>query len=303
MQHRSELIFDSATALAQGQRARQEDCIACDFPQGTPLGFAVLADGMGGHASGDVASKLAVNEVFSGLKLWSDDPQAMERHLRDVLSDALDSANEAIAASAAMQPGSKDMGTTLLVPLVIDARLYWLSVGDSPLFLLRQRMLYRLNDEHSLASQLDAQVARGQLPAAKALSHPDRQCLTSVLTGAPVPEIDLRLTPVPLMEGDLLLAASDGVLSLGNKELQQILHRNRRQSARQICHALLAGIECSGVAEQDNTALCVVRVLPAQAASPTADRRPPQRRRVTLMAAGSAGSGVRCHQRLEEFSK
>lgn len=300
MQSRSELAFDSATALSQGQRDRQEDCIVCDFPLGTPVGFVVLADGMGGHAGGDVASKLAVNEVFAGLKFWSDDPRAMERHLGEVMRDALDSANDAIAASAAMQPGSQDMGTTLLVPLVIGTRLYWMSVGDSPLFLLRQKQLYRLNEEHSLASQLDEEVALGRISPDVALNHPDRQCLTSVLTGAPVPSVDLRAAPVALMAGDIVVAASDGVLSLGCPRLQEVLYRNRRQTAHQLCNLLLQEIEHIHSPEQDNIALCVIKVIPAQTARPM-QRPQVARKRITLMASGSAASGVRCHHRQEDI--
>ena len=80
---RAKITLDSAMALCQGQRARQEDCIATHFPTGGPLGFAVLADGMGGHAAGDMASKLAVSEVFAELTHWSADPSELEQKLRE----------------------------------------------------------------------------------------------------------------------------------------------------------------------------------------------------------------------------
>lgn len=310
---RAKVTLDSAMALCLGQRERQEDCIASHFPSGSPFGFAVLADGMGGHAEGDMASKLAVNEVFAGMTFWSDDPAGLEQHLDAALSEALENANAAIARYAAMQPGPCTMGTTLLVPVVIAARLYWLSVGDSPLFLLRQGQLHRLNAEHSLAARLDQQVARGELSPRAALGHPDRQCLTSVLTGAPIPEVECRLAPVALMPGDLVLAASDGLHGLGLRRLEQELVALNGQDARSICAALIAALAATALTDQDNTALCVIRVLPERA--PPQGRRPtpsapsapqlmpkPTRRRVTLMAKGARATGIHCTHVLEDLT-
>jgi len=74
----ADLQYDVASAISLGKRDVQEDAIICDFPLGSELGFAVLADGMGGHAAGDIASKIVVTEVFSELKLQSGDPKGME---------------------------------------------------------------------------------------------------------------------------------------------------------------------------------------------------------------------------------
>lgn len=304
---RAKITLDSAMALCQGQRARQEDCIATHFPTGGPLGFAVLADGMGGHAAGDVASKLAVSEVFAELTHWSADPSELEQKLREVFQTTLHNANAAIAEYAATEPDHDDLGTTLLVPVVISARMYWLSVGDSPLFLIRQNRLHRLNTEHSLAAHLDRQVARGELSPPAALAHPDRQCLTSVLTGTPVPEVDARLAPFALMPGDVIIAATDGLHGLGQQKLCALLREGKNRDARGLCADLLDALKSSTTPEQDNTALCVIKVLPdvqsnaqpGAASSPPALR--PTRRKVTFLASGRASTGIRCTHALEEF--
>ena len=307
---RAKITLDSAMALCQGQRLRQEDCIASHFPTGSPLGFAVLADGMGGHAAGDVASKLAVGEVFAELTHWSSTPAALEQQLRDVFRSTLQNANAAIADYATAEPDHSDLGTTLLVPVVIAARLYWLSVGDSPLFLMRQRRLHRLNSEHSFAALLDRQVARGELAPPDALSHPDRQCLTSVLTGAPVPEVDARLAPFALMPGDIVVAATDGLHGLGQQQLAAMLRAANDCDARDICAELIRALAERAAPDQDNTALCVIKVLPDVAdkvadkkAPPAPQTRPAKGRKITFLASGSSGAGIRCTHALEDLPR
>ena len=303
---RAKITLDSAMALCQGQRARQEDCIATHFPTDGPLGFAVLADGMGGHAAGDVASRLAVSEVFAELTHWSADPSDLEQKLRQVFQSTLHNANAAIADYADAEPDQGDLGTTLLVPVVISARLYWLSVGDSPLFLMRQNRLHRLNTEHSLAAHLDRQVARGELAPPAALAHPDRQCLTSVLSGAPVPEVDARLAPFALMPGDVVVAATDGLHGLGHQHLSSLLRKAPDRDARSLCTDLLQALSATATAEQDNTALCVIKVLPTaqpDTAQPQTVNRRPARRKITFLASGRKDTGIRCTHAMEDIPR
>jgi hypothetical protein len=92
----SETRFDVASAISQGQRPYQEDALVTDFSLGTDIGFAVLADGMGGHAAGDVASKIVVTEVFSELKLQSGDVAAFKTNLPEILRDAALAANDCV---------------------------------------------------------------------------------------------------------------------------------------------------------------------------------------------------------------
>ena len=140
--------YDVASGISQGARDYQEDAITADFPVGAEAGFVVLADGMGGHAAGDVASKIVLTEVFSELKF----------HFADVVA--------------------------------FENRLYWISVGDSPLFLYRNGKLSQLNEDHSMAPQIDFMVKSGLMDPQVAANHPDRNCLISVLMGTRIPKID-----------------------------------------------------------------------------------------------------------------
>ncbi|MEM1352348.1 MAG: protein phosphatase 2C domain-containing protein [Pseudomonadota bacterium] len=253
--------YDAAPAISVGRRDQQEDTVAADFADGAGLGFIVLADGMGGHSAGDVASKIVVTEVFSELKMLANDPVNLERNIGPILRRAVIEANDCVGQVAEHSTGMAGMGSTLVAPIVFDNRLYWVSVGDSPLYLFRGSRLFRLNEEHSLASQLAKQVARGEIDANEAAEHPDRSCLTSVLIGAEIPQIDCRDTPVTLRSNDILIAASDGLQFISEQQMAQIIYTNRSLSSSEITSKLLQSISDLDDPDQDNVSLCVLKVL------------------------------------------
>jgi len=333
----AEFGYDAATAISLGRRERQEDAVAADFPAGAGTGFAVLADGMGGHAAGDVASKIVVTEVFSDLKLRAGDPDAMEDRIGEVLQAAADGANACLGEYTGCRPESQGMGTTLLAPVLFHDRLYWISVGDSPLYLFRGGRLIRLNAEHSMAAEFENLVAQGRMAAAEAASHPDRHCVTSVLTGAGIRRIDCRSAPVRLRGGDIVLAASDGLQFLEEAEIAAVLAAERHSASARIGAALMQQLELLNAPEQDNAALCVIKPfepqpqdqpaaappaapaeargnVPVEAAAetfvqasaepqgqnpPASPARQPGRRKITLMASVSrrGGSSSTCKVR------
>lgn len=258
----AELHFDSATAQALGRRACQEDAIVTHFAQGTDIGFVVLADGMGGHAAGDVASKIVVTEVFSELMFQSADTAALQTTMAATLRDAAQSANACIAAYVAAHPGCKGMGATLVAPVLMGPWLWWISIGDSPLFLYRDGALQQLNEDHSLAPQIDFMAAQGLLDADLARDHPDRNVLTSVLFGQTVARIDCPVMPQGLQIGDILIVASDGLQFLDNDTLLSVLIADAERSSADIVRRLLSDLDRLDDPDQDNVSFCVIRVQP-----------------------------------------
>ena len=193
-------------AQHQGARPYQEDSWAIKpLPDGGML--AVVADGMGGHAGGAVASKLAV-EAF--LEAVVDRGQS--------LAAGLAAANEAVRIGALAKPGLAGMGTTLVGAIVRGDEVNWISVGDSPFFLADGWQILRLNADHSMAPEIEALVARGLLTPADAERHPTRHTLREAVMGEPLSLIDEGARP--LAAGDRLVLCSDGVLSLPESELK-----------------------------------------------------------------------------------
>lgn len=256
----AKFLYDAAPAISQGQRDQQEDTLAVDFADGAELGFIVLADGMGGHLAGDIASKIVVTEIFSELKMYADDPVEFEENIENILKSALAYANECIGRAASGRTQMTGMGSTLVAPVIIDNRLYWISVGDSPLYLFRGNQLFRLNEEHSLARRMDRLVAQGEMESDAAENHPDRHCLTSVLIGTQIPEIDCRSTPIELRDQDILIAASDGLQFISEAEIARIVYDARELPSSEIGAKLLDAISTLDDPDQDNVSMCVMKL-------------------------------------------
>lgn len=265
-----DLSFDVATGLTLGARERQEDTVVADFPLGAPVGFAVLSDGMGGHSCGDVASGIVATEMFSELKLLSGAPKQMEQNIGEILRDAVTEANRCIHLYETQNRDAQGMGATLVAPILFESRLYWVSVGDSPLYLLRDGKLYRLNEDHSYAAQIDSMHARGILSLEEAQNHPDRSALVSVLAGAEIVKIDCRQEPMALREGDIVLAASDGVHTLSDRRISDLLVKNAPQTSAQIGDAFLQAVADEACPDQDNFSLCVIKVMGSERLANTA---------------------------------
>lgn len=158
--------------------------------------FAV-ADGMGGHAAGEVASEIAVN-VLSELAPQHPDGEA--------LAHAVEEANRAIIRAAHEGLGREGMGTTVTAAMLEGERLVIAQVGDSRAYLLHQGKLQQLTRDHSLMADM---IEAGQLTPEEARTHPNRSVITRALGS------DLRLHPdiyeINVETGDRLLVCSDGL--------------------------------------------------------------------------------------------
>lgn len=164
--------------------------------------IAVVADGMGGHACGDVASDLTVRE-FQALQ------SRASLTVEDVQS-AIRSANESILAGVLADPSKKGMGTTVAGIALVDylGESHWLvfNVGDSRVYRLDRGQPVQLTVDHSEVAEL---VAAGRITAEEALVHPLRNVITRSLGTDPVPQVDVWIFPPH--EGDSFLVCSDGL--------------------------------------------------------------------------------------------
>jgi protein phosphatase len=188
----------------QGARPYQEDSWALRrLADGSLL--AVVADGMGGHAGGAVASKVVLDAFLKTVEGGRS------------LADGLGRANEAVKARAAGHADLNGMGSTLVAARVKDDRIVWISVGDSPLYLVQNGRLERLNADHSMAPQIDELARRGVITEEQAADHPGRHTLREAVMGEAITLVDEgeRLLPA----GSRLLVCSDGVESLAHDRI------------------------------------------------------------------------------------
>jgi serine/threonine protein phosphatase PrpC len=249
---------DFAGRQIQGSREIQEDSYGvvprAEF-SGAPADlFLVVADGMGGHAAGEVASSLAVN-TFAETFLESATACDAGR-----LWDCLEEANRRIGRELAARGSAVDgMGTTLLAVLLRGASVRWMSVGDSPLYLVRGNRLQRLNRLHSQATELAEKVSAGLMTEEEARTDTSRHTLLSALIGDTIYDVD-DPPPVDLVPGDVLIAATDGIETLTSAEIASVVASPHPADASTIAKGLLQAVESKQFPKQDNTTVVVVRV-------------------------------------------
>ena len=248
---------DFAGRQSVGKRSGQEDAYAFSLIParvggGTGL-LLIVADGMGGHAAGNRASELAVR-TFGG---------AFHRGgttMRERLSSALDAANDALAAAIEADPEQLEgMGTTLLAAAVTPLGLEWISVGDSPLYLFRRGTLRRINADHSFRPVLRAMVAKGEVTEEQAAVSSLRNRLRAALIGGEIALVDLPATPLPLLDGDIVLAGSDGLQTLTDDALADVLRAHAAADAATLATQLVQAVLAAGAAKQDNITAALVK--------------------------------------------
>jgi serine/threonine protein phosphatase PrpC len=255
-------VYDEGAA--QGSRSRQEDDYGIfELPPELEAGdlLLVVADGMGGEQAGARASALAVRGFVDAYDLASAAtiPERLEQTLARV--------NQRMARDVASDPPRLNgMGCTLLAVVLAEEGLYWISVGDSPLWLWRRRRLRRLNQDHAYRSILAHRVSSGEISAVEAARHPDRNALISAITGAEPELVDVPRQVYPLKPGDQILLASDGVLTLDEREIADILNRSRAEGYP--CQRLLAEVAERRNLHQDNVTVLWARSAAFQPATP-----------------------------------
>ena len=207
-----------------GKRKNQEDSFGVSDLTNKSLcrtkgAMAVVADGMGGLAGGENVSSLAVLTMLQG---FSDMQYGStgEVELNRLLDNTVDNVNQYLESTV----GLKKSGSTMMAVIVHNDMLSWISVGDSRTALYRNGKLTDLNHRHVYGADLDEMARKNLISPAQAMSHPDRDKLTSYLGMGKLKHVDRSARPMPLMKGDRIILMSDGVFNtLTDPEIEQIL--------------------------------------------------------------------------------
>jgi serine/threonine protein phosphatase PrpC len=237
-------------------------------------GLFVVADGMGGHAAGEVASRLAVESIarhISGsdarnqptLPASFRSPTPHEADLpapgRMVLN-AIRLANQEIVRSVRKDSTMRGMGTTVVIAHVRGTRAYIGSVGDSRAYLVRNAEIRQLTSDHTFVNE---QVLAGTLTAAEARSHPARNILTRAVGSQE--DVEPDLLEQDLMVGDLILLCSDGLTTMVDDHGILETLRGHPDDIEAGCHALVDLANARG--GDDNVTVILIAVVPALASA------------------------------------
>lgn len=228
-------------------RASNEDAFWAD----DATGLFVVADGMGGHAAGEVASALAVECAAGGVECLEGDPSLEEA--RECIATALGEANRRILSEGRAHPEHTGMGTTATILFLSSHGWYVIGhVGDSRAYLVQDDDVRRLTVDHTYVQEL---VNQGRLTDEQARLHPRSSLLTRALgTQANVP---VDLYEGELRPGDRFLVTSDGLTTMLSETQIAALLRERRPPADLVTALVGAANEAGGT---DNTTAIVVDV-------------------------------------------
>lgn len=238
-------------------REHNEDTIGTD----PDVGLVVLADGMGGYKSGEVASGIAVRTLLGLIK---ESVELQDLTVTDLgtglsrpgilLRDAIHRANKIIYQTARTQPNCEGMGTTVVAGLFFDDKLTIAHVGDSRMYRLRDNRLEQVTQDHSLMQEL---VSRGFYTPEEAARAAAKNFVTRALGVEPTVEVEI--TEIPVVKDDLFLLCSDGLSDMVEDDDIQLtistFGANLETLARQL---VLLSNENGG---RDNISVVLARVL------------------------------------------
>jgi len=184
-------------------RETNEDSYICDPPH-----LFIVADGMGGHVAGEIASKLAISTVNGYIQ-----EHVGKDNLEILLKDAIIQANTSIYQMALSKEEFSGMGTTVTASYIDGDTIYWGHVGDSRMYLLRNGKLNQLTNDHSLVWEL---VQSGNITRDEAYVHPKRNLLTRAVGTSCLITVDTGF--VQWKPGDIVLMCTDGLTNMVSEQ-------------------------------------------------------------------------------------
>ena len=213
-----------------GKRKNQQDTLAYSEVMDEAAlrekgALFIVADGMGGLSDGaEVSSLLAVKMLQ-----FFDNNDFIENPA-EKLYEMVMNANEEINAHLGEERIGKS-GSTLVTAYIKDNSVYWLSIGDSNIYLYHDHSITRVNELHNYENELLQEVSKGNISLEQVMNHPDRAALTSFIGAGEIKHVDRNLEPLILEKEDRLLLASDGLDTVSKEELEQMMHYDAAEAA------------------------------------------------------------------------
>lgn len=230
-------------------RELNEDCFCIHgFEDGNERGFCILADGMGGHNAGEVASQSAVKFIAERLKGVLDAPADAE--IPAELTDAIERANDKVYRMSAESTAHSGMGTTVVAAYIDGGAVYVANVGDSRAYVVKSDGMDQITTDHSVVEEL---VKSGTITHEEARVHPQRNIITRAV--GTEPSIRTDVFECECSSGDVLLLCSDGLSTmLKDDEIEAIIKREETLE-KTVCNLVDAAKERGGL---DNiTVICI----------------------------------------------
>jgi len=241
-------------------REQNEDAVAFSVEHG----YAILADGMGGYSAGEVASRMTIEIVGAAFndeieRLKTQQPQSRlecAKQVRELMLEAIRTANAKIVQASQTEPEWDGMGTTLVAAVAQDDTIFVAHVGDSRAYRFRNGVLEQITRDHSL---LQEQIDAGLITVDDARLSLNKNLVTRAV-GVDTAMLDVEIHEHHLLPGDIYLLCSDGLSDmLDDAEIREIL-ATKGGLLNAACNALVDHANSKG--GRDNISVILVRIVP-----------------------------------------
>ena len=203
----------SMTHIGRRRETNQDYMFTSETPVGNLPNLFLVADGMGGHAAGDYASRFTVEKIVEYIE------QSKQREPVKVIREAVNEANCLLLKEADENPEKKGMGTTIVAAVVVEDCLYTANIGDSRLYVINHGEITQITRDHSLVEEM---VRIGEMNKADAREHPDKNIITRAV--GVQPEVSVDFFETKLKPEDMILICSDGLTNMiEDEEIRQII--------------------------------------------------------------------------------
>ena len=221
-----------------------------EMAEAGPYGLYVVADGLGGHEAGEVASQLTVNTIQQHHA--NHIPTAADAPYEQWLKSAIIAANEVVLKNQKEDSGTNKMGSTLVMALVVDHHAHIINVGDSRAYLLNSDTIEQISIDHSLVERL---VQIGQITRDEARTHKQRNVIYSII--GEKEKLEIGYYHITLQPGDRLLLCSDGLSGMVSDEKLLAISQHETDPVKATKTMVLAAKQSGG---HDNITAIVVQM-------------------------------------------
>ncbi len=233
-----------------GSRDEQQDYASVVESRG--MVFAVVCDGMGGHRGGALASQTAADEFAKRFR------ESCGDNIPAFYIDTAETVNSIVYNLKGPKNRRLNAGTTIVSVVVNNNDLYWLSIGDSRLYIIRDKKIKQITKDHNLFLILDEMLRNGQISKEQYINKCENgNALTSFLGLPSLELIDMNVHPFLLQQEDIIIIATDGLYkSLNEEQILQCADSNIKESAEKLIRAVIETVSES----KDNTSFIIMNV-------------------------------------------